>query len=352
MSLLCLYKKWGLGIALICCLLVIVSCDSSNLDVKPNPPDKTLQVITPSELILDDTEIEERKIVLGYSQLGSESDWRNANTRSIQEAAKEAGFELLFANAEQSQEKQFEAIRDFIAQGVDVIGISPVIESGWEPILLEAKQAGIPVIISDRFVDVSDPSLYVTTIGSDFYEEGQKAGKYLRDKIRRRSDTINIVELQGTLGSTPSIERGNGFRDVIDAHPNLRIVESEPADFTVDMGKEVMRAFLEERGEDIDVLFAHNDDMALGAIEAIEDYGLRPGQDIIIISVDGTRRAFEKMVEGKINAVVECNPLLGPILMQAVSEIIAGRSLPKRIVPPESVYTEVLAEKELPYRQY
>jgi len=295
---------------------------------------------------------EKRKIVLGFSQLGSESDWRNANTRSIKEAAQEAGIELLFENAEQSQEKQIEAIRSFIEREVDVIAFAPVIETGWEDILTEAKQAGIPVILSDRAVQISDPSLYVTFIGADFYEEGRKAGKYLLDKMRNTAGPIVIAELEGTEGSSPSIDRGRGFRDVIDERADMTIAYSAPADFTVELGKEVVRRFLQESGGNIDVLFAHNDDMALGAIEAIEEYGLRPGKDIVIISVDGTRKAFEKMVEGKINCIVECNPLLGPILMQAVREITEGRTLPKRIVPPESVFTEVLAEKEVANRQY
>lgn len=295
---------------------------------------------------------EERQIVLGFSQLGSESDWRKANTRSIQESAKESGIKLLFENAEQSQEKQFEAIRSFIEQKVDVIAISPVVESGWEPILEEARLAGIPVILSDRAVQVSDQTLYVTTIGSDFYEEGRKAGKYLLDKVRDRPGPIRIIELQGTLDSSPTIERAGGFREVISARSDLEIVRAESADFTYELGKEMMQKILNEMGSEIDVLFAHNDDMAIGAIEAIEEYGLRPGKDIIIISVDGTRKAFEMMVEGKINCVVECNPLFGPILMQAVREIIEGRTLPKRIVPPESVFTEVLAKREVANREY
>ncbi|WEK54200.1 MAG: ABC transporter substrate-binding protein [Candidatus Cohnella colombiensis] len=329
-----------------------VGCSTSTNPVSPSNLNNTDNVaLNHNEQVQENTD-NERQIVVGFSQLGSESDWRNANTRSIQDAAKEAGIELLFANAEQSQEKQFEAIRSFIEHKVDVIAVSPVIESGWEPILLEAKQAGIPVILSDRAVQVSDPSLYVTIIGSDFYEEGRKAGKYLIDKMRNETGPVGIVELQGTFGSSPSIERGRGFRDVIKDQENLTILQSEPADFTYEKGKEVMRAFLKERGSEIKVLFAHNDDMALGAIDVIEEYGLRPGKDIVIISVDGTRKAFEMMTEGKINAVVECNPLLGPMLMQAVGEIIAGRTLPKRIVPPESVFTEELAEKEVGNRQY
>ncbi|WP_373230007.1 ABC transporter substrate-binding protein [Cohnella sp.] len=294
----------------------------------------------------------DKQIVLGFSQLGSESDWRKANTLSIHAAAEEAGIDLVFANAEQSQAKQFDAIHSFIDQKVDVIAIAPVIQYGWEPILKEVKQAGIPVILFDRSVEVSDTSLFVTLIGSDFYEEGRKAGKYLLDKMRDRTEPAGIVELQGTVGSAPSVERGKGFHEVVKEREPLIMLGSEPANFTKEEGKKVMSSFLKEHGKDIHVLFSHNDDMALGAIEAIEEYGLEAGKDIIIISVDGTKQAFEKMAEGKINCIVECNPLLGPHLMQAVKELMEGRTLPKRIVPTESVFTEEMAKKEVGNRKY
>ncbi|MFD0672416.1 ABC transporter substrate-binding protein [Cohnella sp. GCM10027633] len=291
-------------------------------------------------------------IVLGFSQLGSESDWRLANTESIKDAAAEAGVELKFDNAEQSQQKQFEAVRSFIREQVDVIAIAPVIQSGWEPILKEAKAAGIPVIISDRSIDVADTSLYVTFIGADFYEEGRKAGKYLLDKTKNTAGPIGIAELKGTDGSSPSIERGKGFRDTIEGRSDFVFVESDFADFTFEKGKEKMREFLRNNAGEIRVLFAHNDDMALGAIEAIEEYGLKPGKDIVIISVDGTRKALERLAEGKINLVVECNPLLGPNLVQAATEVMQGRTLPKRIVPAESVFTEQMAKREIQNRKY
>lgn len=290
--------------------------------------------------------------VLGFSQLGSESEWRLANTSSIKNSAAESDVELNFQNAEQSQEKQIEAIREFVKEKVDVIAIAPVVETGWEPILKEVKQAGIPVIIIDRLVDVTDPSLYVTYIGSDFYEEGRKAGKYLLDKIPKSMKSVGIVELKGTEGSTPSIARGKGFRDVITSRGELQFLKSENADFTVAKGKEVMKKFLQEKGSEIRVLYSHNDDMTFGALEAIEEYGLVPGKDIVVITVDGTRKALEKMNEGKINLVVECNPLLGPNLIQAVKEIVKGSTLPKRIVTPENVFTQVTAEKEIASRSY
>ncbi|MNJ46795.1 ABC transporter periplasmic-binding protein YtfQ precursor [compost metagenome] len=290
--------------------------------------------------------------MLGFSQLGSESDWRNANSQSVKEAAKEAGITLIFDNAEQSQSKQFEAIRRYMEQEVDVIAIAPVIQSGWDDILNEVQQAGIPVIIVDRAVDIADTSQYVTFIGSDFYEEGRKAGKYVLDKMAGSTGPVGIVELKGTAGSTPSIDRGKGFHDTIKDTGNYVVLGSEYADFTHEQGKETMRLLLRRLGSEIDILFSHNDDMALGAIEAIEEYGLQPGKDIVIVSVDGTRKALEQMIEGKLNCVVECNPLLGPNLMQAVNEIMEGRTLPKRIVTPESVFTEVTAEREVSSRKY
>ncbi|CAH0120861.1 ABC transporter periplasmic-binding protein YtfQ [Paenibacillus sp. CECT 9249] len=337
----------------LCLLIVLFGCESNHPDSAPagvargeydrdeGSPDSSDESIAP-----------QRPIVLGFSQLGTESDWRNANSLSVKEAAKEAGIELLFENAEQSQEKQFEAIRGFIDKKVDVIAVAPVVQSGWDDILKEAQLAGIPVIIVDRAVDILDASQYVTLIGSDFYEEGRKAGKYLLDKMADSPGPVGIVELKGTAGSTPSIDRGRGFHDTIGEQSKFRVLKSEYVDFTHERGREVMRSLLQELGEEIQVLYSHNDDMALGAIEAIEEYGLRPGKDMIIISVDGTRKALEKMVEGKINCVVECNPLLGPNLMQAVNELMEGRTLPKRIVTPETVFTEVTAEREVHNRKY
>lgn len=334
--------------ASVCLLLMLTGCEAGQGPAGgtvSRPDDK--EAAFPAE-----GSVPSRSIRLGFSQLGSESDWRKANTRSVQDAAKETGVQLLIENAEQSQAKQIEAIRSFVRQKVDVIAIAPVVEKGWEPILREVQQAGIPVIIADRMVELSDPSLYVSHIGSDFYEEGRKAGKYVLDKLLRTEGTVGIAELKGTEGSTPSLARGKGFHDVIRQNPNLQVIESEYANFTVEQGREVMQELLQRRGREIQVLFSHNDDMALGAIEAIEAYGLKPGKDIVIVSVDGTRKAFEKLMEGKINSVVECNPLLGPYLMQAVKELLDGRTLPKRIVTPDRIFTEVTAGKEVEDRTY
>ncbi|MFB9328950.1 ABC transporter substrate-binding protein [Paenibacillus aurantiacus] len=340
-------------------LLALQGCSANNAETKPYAV--TALEVEPEALpSFGDwlqTSASEMKpdtpITLGFSQLGKESAWRIANTASVQEAAAESGIRLVMKNAEQSQKKQFEAIRAFIAMKVDVIAIAPVVESGWEGILREAKAAGIPVVILDRSVNVKDTSLFVTTIGSDFEEEGEKAGKYLLDRMRNRPGPIRIAELQGTSGSAPSIQRGEGFRSVLAGRADMTITQSAPADFTEDKGRAIMRDFLKAPAEKRpDVLFAHNDDMALGAIDAIEEAGLKPGEDILVISVDGSRRALAELAAGKLNAVVECNPLIGPQLMQAAKEIMAGRTLPKRMVPPEDVFTQERAAEVVSGRKY
>jgi ABC-type sugar transport system substrate-binding protein len=317
-------------------------------------PQESSRVAEPKDTKMT-TAIQDKKmntIVLGFTQVGAESAWRMANTQSIRDSAKDAGIELRFSDGQQNQEIQIKAVRSFIAQKVDVIAIAPVVESGWDAVLTEAKQAGIPVILTDRSVDVSDTSLYVSFMGSDFVEEGRKAGKYLLDKMSGRAGPIRIAELQGTLGSAPTIDRKKGFEEIIRQNPHMTITKSQTGDFTRAQGKEVMEAFLKSEGKNIDVLFAHNDDMAIGAIQSIEEFGLEPGKDIIIISVDGGKAALQEMINGKINFIVECNPMLGPQLMQAVKELEAGRILPKRIVKSEGVFTQEMAEKELPNRKY
>ncbi|AGP35175.1 LacI family transcription regulator [Sorangium cellulosum So0157-2] len=295
---------------------------------------------------------EKKKITLGFSQIGAESEWRTANTKSIEEAAKAAGIELKFSDAQQKQENQIKAIRSFIAQKVDVIAFSPVVETGWEPVLREAKAAKIPVILTDRAVDTKDDSLWVTFMGSDFVEEGRRAAKWLVEKTKDQQGTVNIVELQGTVGSAPAIDRKKGFEEIIKDKPNFKILRSQTGDFTRAKGKEVMEAFLKAEGKNINVLYAHNDDMAIGAIQAIEEAGLKPGKDILIISIDAVKGAFEAMMAGKLNVTVECSPLLGPQLMSAVNDLVAGKTLPKRIVTEEGVFPMETAAAEFPKRKY
>src|SRR6187399_3174852 len=291
------------------------------------------------------------KIVLGFAQVGAESEWRTANTESIKSAAKDAGIELKFSDAQQKQENQIKAIRAFIAQKVDVIAFSPVVAAGWGTVLREAKDAKIPVILSDRAVDEKDDSLWVSFMGSDFVEEGRRAGRWLVENKKGSKDSVNIVELQGTVGSAPAIDRKKGFEEIIKADPKFKITRSQTGDFTRAKGKEVMEAFL-KADKNINVLYAHNDDMAIGAIQAIEEAGLKPAKDITIISIDAVKGAFEAMMAGKLNVSVECSPLLGPQLMAAVKDIKAGKPVQKRIVTEEGIFPMEVAAKEFAKRKY
>lgn len=296
----------------------------------------------------------DHRIVLGFAQTGKESNWRLANTESIQTAARQAGIDLVFVDSEGQPEKQIAAVRSFIARKVDIISFSPIVESGWEPVLREAKAAGIPVFISDRTVDVKDESLWTTFMGSDFLEEGRRAARWLVNYMKT-DKPVNIVELLGTIGSAPEIDRTLGFKEILKDHPNYKIIVSETGEFVRSVGKEVMETILAElvlKGQKMDVLFAHNDDMAIGAIEAMEAWGIRPGKDVAIVSVDGIRDAFTAMIAGKLNCSVECSPLLGPQLMKAVKDYMSGKDLPVRIITSEGVYPAEVAQKVLPTRKY
>jgi galactofuranose transport system substrate-binding protein len=287
-------------------------------------------------------------IIVGFAQLGAESEWRVANTKSIRETATQLGVELRFSDAQQSQQKQIEAVRKLIIQKVDVIGISPIVETGWEEVFQEAKAAGIPIILSDRRADVPE-DLYITYLGSDFLEEGRKAARMMVELVNGKA---NIVELVGTIGSAPANDRYTGFREILKAYPEMKIIDSASGDFTRARGKEVMKNFLQKHGNSITAVFAHNDDMAVGAIEAIEEYGLKPGVDIKIISVDAAKGAFKAMIAGKLNGTVECNPLLGPQFFELALKVVNGEAVPKWVPSIEGIFYPNNAEEILPTRKY
>jgi len=258
---------------------------------------------------------------------------------------------LKFSDGQQKQENQIKAIRSFIAQKVDIIALDPVVETGWDTVLKEAKDAKIPVVIVDRKVTVSDESLYKCFLGSDMVEEGKKAAQVIIDKFGKDAK-LNIAELQGTVGSTAMVGRQQGFNDTIKDCPNYKIIKSQTGDFTRAKGKEVMEAFLKSDGNNINVLWAHNDDMAVGAVQAIEEYGKKPGQDIFIVSVDGIKDMFELMAAGKSNAIIECNPLLGPQLLEVSKKILDGKDVERSIKSKESQFLQKDAAAELPNRKY
>jgi ABC-type sugar transport system substrate-binding protein len=289
-------------------------------------------------------------LVVGFAQVGAESGWRTANTKDIQRAFEDAGIELKFSDAQGKQENQIKAIRSYIQQQVDVIAFSPVVESGWDTVLNEAKDAGIPVVLTDRAVDSKDDTLYESFLGSDFIVEGEKAGDWVVTEFAD-ADVVNIVELQGTTGAAPANDRAEGFRTVIDEDPKFEIIASQTGDFTRAGGKQVMEAFLKSNPE-IDLVYAHNDDMGLGAIEAIEAAGLVPGTDIKIVTVDAVKDGMQALADGKINFIVECSPLLGDQLVEIVTTLADGGEVEKRIVTEETTFTQEQAVEALPDRQY
>lgn len=289
-----------------------------------------------------------KDLIIGFAQLGAESEWRVANTKSIRETADNLGVELRFSDAQQNQQKQIEAVRKLIIEKVDVIGISPIVETGWEDVFREAKAAGIPIILSDRRAAVPE-DLYITYLGSDFLEEGRNAARVLAKLVNGEA---KIVELMGTIDSAPANDRFTGFREILENYPGMKIIDSKSGDFTRARGKEVMDTFMKQYGNTITAVYAHNDDMALGAIEAIQNYGLKPGIDIKIVSIDASHGAFEAMIAGELNATVECNPLLGPQFFDLALKVVNGEPVPKWVPSPEGIFFPDNASEILPTRKY
>jgi ABC-type sugar transport system substrate-binding protein len=287
--------------------------------------------------------------VVGFAQVGSESGWRSANTDDIKATAEKYKVDLQFTSAEGDQAKQIASLKTFITQGVDVIAFSPVVETGWDAVLQEAKAADIPVILTDRAVD-SDPSLYKTFIGSDFIAEGEKAGKWAKTEFAD-ADEVNYVVLEGTTGSAPANDRAEGWDNILGSEAKFKKLASQTGKFTRDDGKKVMEGFL-AKYPNIDLLYAHNDDMGLGAIEAIEAKGLVPGKDIKIVTVDAVKAGMEALAAGKINYIVECSPLLGEQLFQAVGGVLDGKEIPARVITIEGEFNQEQAKEALPTRKY
>jgi ABC-type sugar transport system substrate-binding protein len=288
-------------------------------------------------------------LVVGFIQTGSEGGWRAANTASFRETAEDYGIDLKFYDAQNKMENQISAFRDFIADDeVNVIILAALEAAGWDDVLEEAQDAGKIVVLEDRRID-ADESLYATYIGSDFTEEGRKAAREMC-VLLEDSDGKNVVELVGNVGSSAAMDRGQGFREVM-SECGIEIVESQTANWDATEGREVMEAWLNER-DDIDGVFAQNDEMGLGAAQAIDEAGLDPGDDIKILTVDATAGAFRAMIAGDINTVVECNPLLAPQVYEAALKALNGVDVPKWIPSEEGVFYAEDAEDILPTRKY
>ena len=283
-------------------------------------------------------------IYIGFIQIGAESDWRMANTMSMKETfTEEKGYRFEMLDAQQQTIKQITAIRDFVQKGVDYIVLAPNTEAGWDTALSEAKDAGIPVILVDRMIDTDDESLYVAWIGSDFLQEGRDGvkalEKILADKGIKDEDAVNMVTIQGTIGSSAQIGRTQGFEEGCAKHLNWNMLDKQSGEFTQERGQEVMKAML-LAFEDIDVVISENDNMTFGAIAAIEAVGKTCGPDgeIIIVNWDGGKKAFQYMIDGKINVIVECNPLHGPRVEELIRALEAGESIDKKSYVTEKTF--------------
>lgn len=289
---------------------------------------------------------DEDKIILGFSQIGAESAWRKYNSASIMRAASEKGIQLLFENAEQKQEKQIKAIRSFIAYQVDVIVFAPIVSDGWDNVLEEAHHAGIPVLVTDRKINTRNENLYAGFIGTDSVNEGREAGLFLLKKFADRieghssdQEPIRILEVSGTKGSSPAVGRAKGFREVIDKNDNFEIVHSISGDFLRSKGFEIMRNLLKQNRH-VDVIFSHNDGMALGMIDALKEENVIPGQDVVIISIDAEQAAIDALKRGEINCVIECNPRMGPDIVSLAEQLALGKSIPRHQHVEDQVFTE------------
>jgi len=287
------------------------------------------------------------KLILGFSQIGSESAWRTRNTQSIFEAAAENDIQIIFDDAQQKQENQLKAIRSFIVYQVDVIAFVPIVEDGWDNVLTEAKEAGIPVILVDRQIN-ADPSLYAGFLGEDGLEEGRRAARFLLNKCRNRTGTVSIYEMSGTENSSVVRDRAKGFREVISADPKFQIIHSEDGDFLRSRGKEIAENLITSsrrkdglyfEGQKIDAVYSHNDSMTLGMLDSIENYKVYTG-NTIIISVDAEQKSIDALQAGRLNCVVECNPNLGPKLMELVKDIAEGKTIPRVTYNSETMFTE------------
>lgn len=271
---------------------------------------------------------------VGFAQTESNNPWRIAQTKSMQDEAKKLGWQLVYTDAAGSAAKQVADVRSMIAQKVDAIFLSPREEKPLAPVILEAKKAGIPVFLIDRNVDQSLAKAgndYVTFIGSNFIEEGKRVGEWIAKKTNGKA---NIIELEGTTGSSPANDRKTGFDNVIKKHPGMKILASQTGDFARDKGRQVMETLLQAHPE-VNVVYAHNDEMAIGAIAALEAAGRKPGKDVLVLSIDGGKEAVQLVVDGKIAYVVECNPKFGPKAYQTLKDYAAGKKIPANIINPD-----------------
>jgi galactofuranose transport system substrate-binding protein len=302
----------------------------------------------------------DKKIVVGFSQIGAENPWRTGMSENIKDAFAKAGITLKFSDAQGKQENQIKALRSFMAQKVDVIILAPVVATGWDAVLKEIRDKHIPLIVVNRKLTVSvgkPEDYYLTFVGPDNTQAGKIAAQFLFDTFKNKPGPVNIMELQGTVGASTAVERKLGFDEALKSQPRFKIIASQSGDYTRAKGKEAAEAMIKAakaKGEKIDVLWSHGDDEGIGGAQALTEAGLKPGKDVIVVSVDGLKITFEEMVAGRYNATIE-NPInYGPKCVELVRTIIAGKAntIPKTIWVPFKLYTAATAAKDLPTRVY
>ena len=301
-----------------------------------------------------DAEAEPENIVVGFSQSGTESNWRKRHTESIIEEMNKEGYEVLYRNGFMNQDRQIQDMRTFIAYKVDMIVFTPIVEDGWDAVLLEAKDAGIPVIVVDRHIRTAEENLYLTHIGPSFKAEGNRAGLYITNHVQNSSQTsIRILEMRGLAKTSSANFRSEGFTEVISRDSRIAIVASLEGDYIRSKAKDVFRNYIEENGWiDIDVLYSHNDEMTLGILEVMKESGIVPGQDIIIVTNDGQSEMIENLRAGKVNCVVECNPNAGWYVRNTIKRYLKGNPIPNEIYMPETVFSDKGNLESIPPREY
>lgn len=297
---------------------------------------------------------EAENIVVGFSQSGTESHWRKRHTESIREELAKEDYEVLYRNGFMNQARQIQDIRTFIAYKVDMIVFTPIVEDGWDAVLLEAKDAGIPVIVVDRHIRTTEEGLYLTHIGSSFKSEGNRAGLYVTNHFQDSAQaTVRIVEMKGLAKTSPTNFRSEGFLEVISRDSRMAITASLEGDFIRSKAKDVFRQYISENGwEGIDVLYSHNDEMTLGMLEIMKEQGIVPGKDIIIVTIDGQAEMIEHLRAGDVNAVVECNPNAGWYVRNTIKRFLNGNTIPNEIYMPETVFSDQGNLDSIPPRDY
>jgi ABC-type sugar transport system, periplasmic component len=345
-------------------LVLVVSlaaCDSGdNSDNASSSPEDTAAVSDAPSSSTDDFEadagnVDDDVITVGFAQCkADESDWRKANTKSMQEALSQSeGFNMILADANNDAAKQVADVQGFIDQEVDYIVIAAVNMDGWDTVLTNAQDAGIPVILVDRTVNASE-NLYTCWVGSDFKEEGVKATEWIAKRFTSE-DEVNIVNLQGQLGSSAQVGRSEALEEAVEENSNWTLLEQQTADWSTDTAKEIMSSWIQQYGEDINVVYAENDNMADGAIQALEEAGIAVGGDdgVAIISFDANRAYLQMTLEGTINCNVECNPLHGPKVAEIIETIEGGGSPDKvEVVDEEAFYYDTISQDIVDARPY